>query len=139
MEAVMSVNKLNGFGNTVTCLALVLFVLCSFSFAREMQEVDLEKKYADIIGNWELNLTDAGMGMLPVEFYVESGAIWVIPADDPPLKMVLIEGEEWKFEVDDGDSIWRLEFMKDDNGKYHTCKVINEAEGINTTGKKIEG
>lgn len=135
----MSVNKLNDFGKAAACLALVFFILCSFSFSHEMQGADLEKKYADIIGKWELNLTDAGMGMLPVEFYVENGAIWVIPADDPPLKMVLIEGEEWKFEVDDGDSIWRLEFMKDENGKYHTCKVINEAAGIDTTGKKVEG
>jgi hypothetical protein len=129
-------NRIHDFGNTVTRVVLVLFVLCSFSFAMEMQDVDLEKKYADIIGKWELDLTDAGMGILPVEFYVENGAIWVIPADDPPLKLVLIEGEEWKFEVDDGDSIWRLEFIKDDNAKYHKCKVINEAEGIDTTGIK---
>jgi len=134
----MSTKKINDFGNTVTGLALILFILSSFSFSWVIQEVDLEKKYADIIGKWELELTDAGMGILPVEFYVENGEIWVIPADDPPLKVVLVQGEEWKFEVDDGDTIWGLEFMKDENGKYHKCKVINEAQGIDTTGKKIE-
>ena len=135
----MLINKVNGFGKTFTFLVLVLFVLCSYSFAIGMQEVDLEKKYADILGKWELDLIATGEGIIPIEFYAENGAIWVIPADDPPLKMVLIEGEEWKFEVDDGDSIWRLEFEKDENGKYHKCKVTNEAAGISTTCKKIEG
>ena len=137
-ESVMSENKFKGFGNTVKCIALILFVLSSFSFAAISQEVDVEKKYAEIIGNWELELTDAGLGILPVEFYVENGTIWVIPGDDPPLEMVLLEGEDWKFLVDDGDSVWGIEFVKDDNGKYHTCKVTNEFQGINTTGKKIK-
>jgi hypothetical protein len=135
----MLINKLNCLGRTFTCLALILSVLCSYSFAIGLQEVDLEKKYADILGKWELDLSDAGMGDVPFECYIENGAIWIAPPYDPPFKLDFIEGEEWKFEYDGGDSIWIFEFMKDDNSKYHQCKAINEAQGINTTGKKIEG
>ena len=125
-------------GRTFTCLALVLFVLCSYSLAIGMQEVDLEKKYADIFGKWELNLADAGLGVVTFECYIENGAIWIDPPYDPPFKLALIEGEEWIFEVD-GESNWRFEFMKDGNGKYHKIKAVNETQGIDTTGKKIDG
>lgn len=118
-------------------LALVLVVLSFSVFAIGIQEADLEKKYTDIFGKWELNLSDVKMGAVSLECYLENGAIWMAPPSDPPFKLVLVEGEEWKFEVE-GDSSWRFEFMKDDNGKYHMCKVINRAQGIDTTGKKIE-
>jgi len=103
------------------------------SSALTKEGVDLEKKYADILGNWEIDLTDAGMGMLAVEFYVKDNALWVLPEMDNPAKMILVLGEEWKFTV---DSEWELEFIKDENGKYQKCIVINEAAGINTTGEK---
>jgi hypothetical protein len=102
----------------------------------EKQEVDLEKKYADILGNWELDLTDAGMGMLAVELYVKDDALWILPEMDDPAKMILVLGEEWKFMVKDEGSVWEIEFMKDEHDKYHKCIVINESAGINTTGEK---
>ena len=135
----MLINKLNYSGRTFTCLALVLFILCPHSYGNGLQEVDLEKKYADILGKWELDLSDVGMGDVPFKCYFENGAIWIAPLYDPPFKLDFIEGEEWKFEYDGGDSIWMFEFMKDDNGKYHKIKAVNEAQGIDTTGKKIDG
>ncbi len=118
-------------------LTMVLVVLSFSVFAVGIQEVDLERKYADIFGKWELNLSDVKMGAVSLECYIENGSIWMAPPSDPPFKLVLVEGEEWKFEVE-GDSNWRFEFMKDDNGKYHMCKVVNRAQEIDTTAKKIE-
>jgi len=129
----MSMNKFKFFRISAVFLVPVLFVLSFVSFASGGQDVDLEKKYADILGSWEVDLNDAGMGMLTVEFYVEDGGLWALPEMGEAGQMIPVEGEEWKFTI---DSEWELEFIKDDNGKYHKCIVINEAGGINTTAQK---
>jgi hypothetical protein len=124
-------------GKISLIMGLIFILFCSsFMPAQSDQDAKLKKQYADILGQWELDLVDAGMGMLPVEFYIDNGSFFVIPGDDPPLRMTLVEGEDWNFKVDDGDSIWTLEFSKAENGKYHKCKVINETEGIDTEGAK---
>jgi hypothetical protein len=121
------------------CVCLILFLLASSGIhAGDGQDTELKKKYADILGKWELDLTDAGMGLLPVEIYVDNGSFFAIPGEDPPLRMVRVEGSEWKFDVDDGDSIWGLEFKKDEKGKYHTCRITNDTEGIDSGGVKIK-
>ncbi len=123
--------------STIAVMVLVLFVFGAVSLAQEKQEVDFEKKYADIFGTWEVDLSDAGMGVMSVEFYYESGSIWALPEmSDSPGEMLLVEGEEWKFEIEDEGSLWELEFMKNDKGKYHKCKVVNEAYGVDTVSTK---
>ncbi|MCP4728331.1 MAG: hypothetical protein GY863_25060 [bacterium] len=132
-------NKFRCVGSTVAFLVLVLFVFSSISLAQEKQEVDLEKKYADIIGNWELDLSDLGMGIMVVEFYVESGSVWALPEGEAePGEMIPVDGEEWKFEIDDGSgAVWELEFVKNDEDKYHKCKCVNEMAGVDATATKI--
>jgi hypothetical protein len=129
----MPTNLFKPFRSPIVFLVLVFFVLSFVSFSLIGQEIDLEKKYADILGSWEVDLSDAGMGMLMVEFYIEDGALWALPEMGEAGQMIPVTGEEWKFTI---DSEWELEFIKDDNGKYHKCIVINEAGGINTTAQK---
>lgn len=129
----MPTNRFKLFIISAVFLVSVLFVLGFVLFASGEQNVDLEKKYADILGSWEVDLNDAGMGLLMVEFYIEDGALWALPEMDDAGLMIPVTGEEWKFTI---DSEWELEFIKDDNGKYHKCIVINETGGINTTAKK---
>ena len=102
----------------------------------ETTEIGLEERYADIIGKWELDLRDAGMGLLPVEFYTDGKALWMHPEMDEPGKMIVLLGEEWTFRVTDSGSVWVFEFMRDGNGRYHRCRVVNGSAGIDTIGWK---
>lgn len=100
---------------------------------------DLEKKYAPIVGDYEFDMSEAGMGMMTVQIYVDSGALWAWPQDmGDPGEMVPVEGEEFVFTIDAGaDGGWRLEFLKDESGKYTKCHAVNEMMGTDITGEKI--
>jgi hypothetical protein len=99
---------------------------------------DLEKKYAPIIGDFEFDLSEAGMGVMTVQFYMENGALWAWAQDmGDPGEMIPKEGEEFVFTIADDMSEWVLTFQKDENGKYTKCHAVNEAQGIDMIGEKI--
>jgi hypothetical protein len=100
---------------------------------------DLEKKYAPIVGDYEFDMTESGMGVLTVQIYVENDALWAWPQDmGEPGEMIPKEGEEFVFTIDGGDgSAWVLKFMKDESGKYTKCHAVNEVMATDVTGEKI--
>jgi hypothetical protein len=116
---------------------LILTVLL-LSFGANAQ--DLEKKYASILGDYEFDVTDYGMGIVTVKYYVENDVLWAYPDNaDEPGEMVPVEGEEFVFTVDAGDQgIYEMRFLKDESGEYTKCHVINEAMGMDVTGEKIK-
>jgi hypothetical protein len=100
---------------------------------------DLEKKYAPILGDYEFDMSESEMGVTTVKFYVENGSLWAWPQDaGDPGEMIPEEGKEFVFTVDNGDgTFWKVEFLKDENGKYTKCHAVNELAAIDITGKKI--
>lgn len=99
---------------------------------------DLEKKYAPIVGDYEFDMSEAGMGVMTVQIYVENDALWAWPQDSgDPGEMIPVEGEEFVFTIDDEGSVWRLEFLKDESGKYTKCHAVNEMQGVDMTGEKV--
>jgi len=100
---------------------------------------DLEKKYAPIVGDYEFDMSDAGMGVMTVQMYVENDVLWAWAQDmGDPGEMVPVEGEEFVFTIDSGDSgVWRMEFLKDESGKYTKCHAVNDTMGLDITGEKI--
>jgi hypothetical protein len=100
---------------------------------------DLEKKYAPIVGDYEFDMSESGMGVMTVQIYVENNALWAWPQDmGDPGEMILVEGEGFVFTIDAGEEGgWRLEFMKDESGKYTKCHAVNELMGTDITGVKI--
>ena len=99
---------------------------------------DLEKKYAPIVGEYEFNMSEAGMGVMTVQIYVENDALWAWPQDmGDPGEMIPKEGEEFVFTIDDDMTQWVLTFQKDENGKYTKCHAVNEVQGVDMVGEKI--
>jgi hypothetical protein len=99
---------------------------------------DLEKKYAPIVGDYEFDMSEAGMGVMAVQIYVDSGALWAWPQDmGDPGEMIPKEGEEFVFTIEDDMSVWVLTFLKDESGKYTKCHAVNEMMGTDITGTKI--
>jgi hypothetical protein len=100
---------------------------------------ELEKKYAPILGDYEFDLTEAGMGIVTIQFYIENNALWAWPQDvGEPAELIPVEGEEFVFVIEGGDGqSWKVEFQKDDSGKYTKCHTINEAMGLDVVGEKI--
>jgi hypothetical protein len=113
------------------------FFICLLSFPATAQ--DLEKKYAPIVGDYEFDMSEAGMGVMTVQIYVENDALWAWPKEmGDPGEMILKEGEEFVFTIDEDDgSVWTLEFLKDESGKYTKCHAVNETMGMDITGEKI--
>lgn len=101
---------------------------------------DLEKKYAPIVGDYEFDMSEAGMGVMVVQIYVEGESLWAWPQDmGDPGEMIPTEGEEFVFTIDNGDgSMWTLEFLKDESGKYTKCHAVHDVMGTDITGVKIE-
>lgn len=122
----------------------IVFVFAGMAFLLSLMTLpaaaqDLEKQYAPILGDYEFDMTDAGMGVMTVQIYVENDALWAWPQDmGDPGEMVPVEGEEFVFTIDSGDSgVWKLEFLKDESGKYTKCHAVNEMQGTDSTGEKI--
>lgn len=121
---------------------VALFVGTAFLFSLMTMPVaahDLEKKYAPILGDYEFDMSESGMGIMTVQFYVENDAIWAWPqGSGDPGEMIPKEGEEFVFTIDNGDgTFWKVEFLKDESGKYTKCHAVNEGQGIDITGEKI--
>lgn len=123
----------------LTGLAMVLLLLISVSFALQTDE-ELKKKYAPIIGEYEFDLVNQGMGVVRVEVYVESGALWALPeVADSPGELVPVEGKEFEFTVEDPDSgIFDCKFLKDDEGKFTKFHLKNEMMEMDVIGTKLK-
>lgn len=122
----------------IRVFALMIFMVFLLSLNTTAQ--DLEKKYAPILGDYEFDLTDSGMGVVTVKFYVENDELWAWPdnSEEPGL-MVPVEGEGFMFTVDAEDQgIYELEFVKDESGEYTKCHVKNEALAMDVIGEKIK-
>ena len=124
--------------NSIVSVAVgIVFLICLLSFPAAAQ--DLEKKYAPIVGDYEFDMSDSGMGVMTVQIYVENDVLWAWPQDmGDPGELIPKEGEEFVFTIDDGDEgAWTLEFLKDESGKYTKCRAVNEIMGMDITGEKI--
>ena len=122
------------------CLALMLLVMNPVVSAQE-KKPDLAKKYATIVGDYEFDMTDAGMGVMAVSFYIEDGAFWSLEeSSTEAAKMEPVEGKEFEFTVADpaDGSTYEIKFVKDESGKYTECHVKNEVMGFDLIGTKIK-
>jgi hypothetical protein len=93
-----------------------------------------EKKYADIVGDYEFD--QEGQVML-VTFWVEDGQLWGAPEGQEAAVLEPVEGKPYNFEVytPDGQTM-ELEFVKDESGKVAKCVV--DMMGMAMEGIKIK-
>ena len=124
--------------NAIVSVAVgIVFLFCLLSFPAAAQ--DLEKKYAPIVGDYEFDMSDSGMGVMTVQIYVENDVLWAWPQDmGDPGELTPKKGEEFVFTIESGDgSDWTMEFLEDESGKYTKCHAVNEVMGMDITGEKI--
>lgn len=121
------------------CLAVILLVMNPVVSAQE-KKPDLAKKYAVIVGDYEFDMTEAGMGVMIVNFYFEDGALWSLPESSPEaVKMEPVEGKEFEFIINDPDEgTYEIKFVKDKSGKYTECHVKNDTMGFDLLGTKVK-
>ncbi len=123
----------------LTALAVLMWV-CVPAVSAGDQEGDAKNKYAALEGDYEFDLADLGMGIVIINIYVEGDSLWVWPeTSDEPAEMTAVEGEVFKFFVDDPEEgRYDIIFLKDESGKYSQCRVVSEGMGLDTIGTKVE-
>jgi hypothetical protein len=120
----------------IVCLVIGLFMVCSITLAQEKSDEDLNKEYAPILGEYAFDSEGAAFAL---KFYIEGGALWADSGDGRPATMKPIEDEVFAFTAEDPISgIFEIKFLKDDQGEYTLCHVVNEDMGLETKGKKIK-
>jgi hypothetical protein len=104
------------------------------------QEGQAKGKYAELIGDYEFDLADLGMGVVVMNVYEEGDSLWVwAETSSEPTEMTPVEGEKYKFTIeDDEEGRYEVSFLKDEEGKYTKCRVVNENMSLDTTGTKIK-
>ena len=120
----------------MACLVVGLFLTCAGSFAQERSDEDLKKEYAPILGEY---MFESGMGSFTLKFYIEGGALWADSGDGRPATMKPVDEEGFAFTAEDSiNGLFQLKFLKDDQGEYSQCHVVNDNMGLDIKGTKIK-
>lgn len=122
---------------SLAALAL-LFLILSPGADLGAQESAFAKKYAVLLGDYEFDMSEVGMEVLVINIYIEDDSLYAWPeTSSEPAKLEPVAGEPMKFTVEDPDEgrydVW---FLKDDEGNYTKCRVVNEGQGMDVTGVK---
>lgn len=123
----------------IVFLTVGFFIARPVSLAQEKSDEELKKEYAPILGEYEFDLSDMGGETQILNFYVEDGALWADSGDGRPATMEPVEKEGFAFTAEDPDNgIFEIEFLKDDQGEYTICHVVNSNMGVDIKGNKIK-
>ena len=118
------------------CLTVGFLLAGSVSVAQEKSDADLKKKYAPILGEYEFAL--GGQADI-IRFYIEENALWADSGDGRPATLVPVEGEVYSFTANDPISgEFEIKFLKDDQGEYTKCHIVNMSMGLEVEGTKIK-
>jgi len=98
------------------------------------------EKYAPILGDYEFDLSDQGMGVIVIKIYVEGDIVYGWPeTSSEPAVMEPVEGEVFMFRIHDPDEgDYEATFLKDETGKYARCRLVNEAMGMDVEGERVQ-
>ena len=125
-------------GQFLHMIAFIILCFCmmhSITFAQEVADEDLKKKYAPILGKYEF-VTDGGTFIL--EFYIEGNDLWADSGDGRPATMESLKDTMFEFKAEDPlTGIFEIKFMKDESGEYKKCHVVNTSMGLDAKGNKI--
>ncbi len=123
----------------LTSLAVVMLVIAP-TLSAGQQEAEAKNKYASLVGDWEFDMSEMGMGTIILNVYVEGESLWAWPdTSSEPSELGTVEGEPFKFFIEDAEEgRYNIVFLKAENGKYTKCRVTNEGMGMDATGIKVE-
>jgi len=117
--------------------AMVLIAV--FSFASGPQEKSAAQKFTAYCGEYNFDLTSYGAGLLTAKVYIENDALYMwADRSEPPDILNPVKNSETKFFLDDPEEgHWDIEFLKDDQGKFTKCRIVNPGLGIDAVGERI--
>jgi len=117
-------------------LVIGFFLTCFIAPAQEKSDEMLKKKYAPILNEYEFDWSGESFTL---NFYVEGSALWVDSGDGRPLIMRKTGENIFEFTAEDSiNGTFKFKFLKDDQGKYSDCHVVNAGMGIDIKGTKLE-
>ena len=120
----------------MVCMGIGLFMVCSIAIAQEISDEDLKKEYAPILGEYAF---ESGGETFTLKYYIEGGALWADSGDGRPATMKPIEEEVFAFTAEDPiTGLFEIKFLKDDQGEYTICHVVNAGIGMDIKGTKIK-
>jgi len=119
-------------------LGLVLLAAPSLRSQTAADEA-LTKKYADLLGRYDLDLTALGGDMHPTNVIVRDGGLWLDDGDGRPdaIKPAGDSGLEFEGQ-DDNSSPIKVTFIKDDSGAVVKMHLVMADAGVDVFGKKIK-
>lgn len=126
----------NSISLVIMCLIVGLFTIGPVCLAQQKSDEDLKKEYAPILGEYTF---ESEGGSFTLKFYIEDNALWADSGDGRPATMKPIDDEMFAFTAEDPISgLFEIRFLKDDQGEYTKCHVVNGDMGLDITGTKIE-
>jgi hypothetical protein len=125
--------------DSIACGLLALAFIAPFVSGQSNQDDVLKKKYAGIIGKYELDLSSQGGGSRTIEFYVRNGAFWIEYGFTSPgeLKPEKDSVEVFTFDEPDDGPV-KITFMKNDQGQYEKCRFVVDSLGLDIYCLKIK-
>jgi hypothetical protein len=119
-------------------LALALISVPAMAAQSSADEV-LAKKYANILGRYDLDLTAMGGDMHPTEVVVRDGKLWVDDGDGYPAEIKPVGDSILEFEgQDDHNGAIKVTFIKDDAGAVVKMHLVMPDSGLDAYGNKVK-
>jgi len=117
-------------------LIVGLFLVNTAAIAQEKSDDELKKEYTPILGEYAF---ESGGGTFTLKFYIENKALWADSGDGRPAAMKPVDDEMFAFTAEDPISgLFEIKFLKDDQGEYTRCHVVNQGMGMEIEGTKIK-
>ena len=99
----------------------------------------LAKKYAPIIGGYELDLTALGGDLHPTDVVVRDGKLWVDDGDGRPVEIKPVGDSGLEFEAqDERNGYFTVTFSKNDLGAVIKMRLVMPDQGLDVSGNKVK-
>jgi hypothetical protein len=119
-------------------LALAMIAVPGLAAQSNPDEV-LAKKYANILGHYELDLTAMGGDMHPTDIIVKDGKLWVDDGDGRPAEIRPVGDSGMEFEGQDANNgAVKVTFIKDDQGAVVKMHLVMPDAGLDAFGNKVK-
>jgi hypothetical protein len=122
----------------VACLVLARISLQAVPVQSGADEV-LAKKYAKILGRYDLDLTALGGDMHPTDVIVREGKLWIDDGDGRPAEIKPVGDSSLEFEgQDDNNGAVKVTFIADDSGAVTKMHLVMPDAGLDAYGNKVK-
>ena len=99
----------------------------------------LAKKYAAILGTYELDLTAMGGDLHPTDIVVRDGKLWVDDGDGRPAEIKPVGDSGLEFEGhDEFNGPVNVTFTKNDQGVVIKMRLVMPDQDLDVSGNKVK-